>query len=111
MSMRLASSHLLLAAGLGDRLHVVGESWEGVVPGECILARFVDWQTLPALYRRAKIVLNDHQLTMRSSGFKVNDGVTCTRSLPRKRVAADMVRNDSSEIAATMSKAMTSCAS
>ncbi|MFN8062954.1 MAG: glycosyltransferase [Vicinamibacterales bacterium] len=59
----------LLAAGLGDRLHVVGESWEGVVPGECILARFVDWQTLPALYRRAKIVLNDHQLTMRSSGF------------------------------------------
>lgn len=48
---------------------VVGQGWGEFVPQEWILAEFVAPEALPDLYRRAKVVLNDHQETMRQHGF------------------------------------------
>jgi GT2 family glycosyltransferase len=59
----------VLALGLASKLKVVGKYWKGYVPDDCILAEFVAPDALPALYRRAKVVLNDHQETMRQNGF------------------------------------------
>lgn len=51
---------------------VVGKDWTGYVPEEWILSEFIAPDALPELYGRAKIVLNDHQETMRQQGFVNN---------------------------------------
>lgn len=48
---------------------IVGASWNGIVEKKYIYADFIEWKELPALYSAAKIVLNDHQETMKKYGF------------------------------------------
>jgi GT2 family glycosyltransferase/SAM-dependent methyltransferase len=62
----------LLSCGESFNFKVVGRHWSGFVEDSQVLSEFVPWDQLPALYRRAKIVLNDHQDSMRSEGFVNN---------------------------------------
>ncbi|MBP7563127.1 MAG: glycosyltransferase family 1 protein [Candidatus Cloacimonetes bacterium] len=48
---------------------IVGAAWKGLVPDKHILCEFVEWKDLNRLYQSAKIVLNDHQDTMRDYSF------------------------------------------
>lgn len=50
-------------------LHIIGNHWKGFVPDKFLRSEFVEWMQLPQLYGSAKIVLNDHQETMRENGF------------------------------------------
>ncbi|MEO6822058.1 MAG: glycosyltransferase [Candidatus Nanopelagicales bacterium] len=59
-----------LRAGLP--LTVVGRGWEELVERSAILAEYVDNAELPALYRSAGIVLNDHWPHMAQQGFLSN---------------------------------------
>lgn len=59
----------LLKSGVTGNIKVVGKDWEGYVPDSWLLAEFVAPEQLPHLYRRASIVLNDHQSTMQQRGF------------------------------------------
>ena len=59
----------ILKSGKQYNLHIIGKYWNGFVPEKYIKSEFVNWEDLPALYGRAKIILNDHQETMRENGF------------------------------------------
>ena len=59
----------IVKSGKDYNLHIIGKYWEGYVPTKYIKADFVEWTDLPSLYSKAKIVLNDHQETMRENGF------------------------------------------
>ncbi|MDD3050487.1 MAG: glycosyltransferase [Candidatus Cloacimonetes bacterium] len=48
---------------------VVGKNWLKGVPTDRILTDFVEYSSLPELYSRAKISLNDHHELMRRNGF------------------------------------------
>ena len=61
-----------LKAGIDCNFKVVGERWEGVIPPENILGKFVPRESLASLYSCAKIVLNDHHPTMAEFGFVNN---------------------------------------
>jgi len=62
----------VLGTGKQYNLCVVGQGWRNVLDERYIKAEFVEWEKLPQLYGRAKIVLNDHQETMRRFGFVNN---------------------------------------
>ena len=59
-----------VAAGLD--LAVWGEGWEGLLPDGVHRGRFVPNDELPALYRSARVVLNDHWDDMARDGFVSN---------------------------------------
>ncbi len=63
---------IIRKSGKNYDLHVIGKYWEGFIPDKNIKGDFVDWIELPKLYRKSKIVLNDHQETMRNYGFVNN---------------------------------------
>lgn len=62
--------HDALEAGLDLSVH--GPGWEGLVPGRVLRSAYVDNAVLPATYRSAGIVLNDHWEDMRRDGFISN---------------------------------------
>jgi hypothetical protein len=62
----------VVKAGYTDRLKVVGQGWEKGLPTSCIMGWYVAYEQLPALYRRARINLNDHHELMRRHGFVNN---------------------------------------
>ncbi len=59
----------VLDTGKKYNLYVVGKSWHRLLNQEYYKAEYVDWDKLPELYSRAKIVLNDHHETMKQFGF------------------------------------------
>lgn len=59
----------IVKSGRQYNIHIIGKYWDGFVPENYIKSEFVNWDELPTLYGRAKIVLNDHQETMRENGF------------------------------------------
>lgn len=59
----------LLSAKKKYNLHVIGEGWKGFIDDKYIKSEFVEWNKLPELYKSAKIILNDHQKTMKENGF------------------------------------------
>lgn len=61
-----------LAAKAGLPLKIVGGGWEARVEPAAILADHVDNADLPALYRSAGLVLNDHWSRMAQLGFLSN---------------------------------------
>lgn len=70
---RKASRPLIeAAAAAGLPLTVVGAGWEGRLERSAILAERVANADLPALYRSAAIVLNDHWPHMADQGFLSN---------------------------------------
>ncbi|MFB0524839.1 MAG: glycosyltransferase, partial [Phycisphaerae bacterium] len=62
----------ILETGKQYNLCVVGQGWRNFLDDKNIKAEFVEWEKSPELYARAKIVLNDHQETMRQFGFVNN---------------------------------------
>jgi len=62
--------HDALAAGL--RPAIYGGGWRGLVDPTLVVADHVDNAELPAVYRSADVVLNDHWDTMRAWGFVSN---------------------------------------
>jgi len=62
----------ILETGKQYHLCVVGQGWRNFLDDRYIIADFIEWENLPELYARAKIVLNDHQETMRQLGFVNN---------------------------------------
>ena len=59
-----------LAAGI--RPAIYGGGWRGLVDPSLVVADHVDNDELPAVYRSAGVVLNDHWDTMRAWGFVSN---------------------------------------
>ncbi len=59
-----------IEAGLD--LTIVGAKWRGLVADRYVLAEHVPNEELPALYRSAGVVLNDHWADMRRRGFLSN---------------------------------------
>ncbi len=59
-----------IEAGLD--LTIVGAKWQGLVADRFLLAEHVPNDELPALYRSAGVVLNDHWADMRRRGFLSN---------------------------------------
>jgi hypothetical protein len=59
-----------LAAGLD--LSVWGEGWDRFIPSAHVRGSFLDNEALPAAYRSARIVLNDHWGDMAREGFISN---------------------------------------
>jgi glycosyltransferase involved in cell wall biosynthesis len=59
-----------LAAGI--RPAIYGSGWRGLVDPSLVVADYVDNDQLPAVYRSAGVVLNDHWDTMRAWGFVSN---------------------------------------
>ncbi len=59
----------LFATGKQYDLHVIGQGWKRIIDDKYIKGEYVDWQSLPKIYSRAKIVLNDHHKTMKFFGF------------------------------------------
>ncbi len=59
----------LLDTKVDYNLKVFGENWDGFIDSKFIGDKFIDWKKLPELYSKAKIVLNDHQQSMRENGF------------------------------------------
>ena len=59
-----------LRAGIPVR--VFGPDWRGFIPGSAIEATGIANSALPALYERAKVVLNDHWPAMAEAGFISN---------------------------------------
>lgn len=59
----------LLDTGKQYKLYVVGKGWDGYLDERYIKADFIDWEKLPQLYTRAKIILNDHRKAMKQFGF------------------------------------------
>jgi len=62
----------VLETGKQYNLYIVGQGWHNILYDRYIKAEFVEWEKLPELYARAKIVLNDHQESMRQFGFVNN---------------------------------------
>ncbi len=62
----------LLNAKSSYNLKIFGEHWENFVDKKYIGGDFVKWEELPKLYSEAKIVLNDHQKSMKENGFVNN---------------------------------------
>lgn len=62
----------LISVNKKFNLKIIGSGWEKFADKEYIYSEFADWDKLPGLYKRAKIVLNDHQETMRLNGFVNN---------------------------------------
>jgi glycosyltransferase involved in cell wall biosynthesis len=62
--------HDALEAGLA--LSVFGAHWEQMLDGSTLRGTFVENTSLPALYRSAGVVLNDHWDDMRREGFVSN---------------------------------------
>lgn len=62
----------LQKSGKDYNLAIVGQNWRGYVQDKNILAEFIPPGQLPALYSRAKIVLNDHHPEMLRRGFVNN---------------------------------------
>lgn len=62
----------LLAINKSYDFKVVGRDWNKGLPKDKILSNFVDYNELPELYKKAKIVLNDHHELMRRYGFVNN---------------------------------------
>ncbi|WP_058729021.1 glycosyltransferase [Curtobacterium oceanosedimentum] len=60
------------AVAAGVDLAVWGEGWEGLLPDGVHRGVFVANEALPALYRRARVVLNDHWDDMARDGFVSN---------------------------------------
>ncbi|MFJ3385822.1 MULTISPECIES: glycosyltransferase [unclassified Curtobacterium] len=60
------------ALGAGADLAVWGEGWEGLLPDGVHRGVFVPNDELPALYRSARVVLNDHWADMARDGFFSN---------------------------------------
>lgn len=60
------------AIAIGARPLVYGENWQDVVPPELIGGRYLPNEDLPAAYRAARIVLNDHWPDMLRWGFISN---------------------------------------
>ncbi len=56
----------------GRDLAVIGGGWAGRVPPEVVRSDHADNSTLPALYRAAGVVLNDHWPQMAADGFLSN---------------------------------------
>jgi len=46
-----------------------GKDWRGVIPPKFIRGDFISWEQLPAIYNKAKTVLNDHHPFMKMYGF------------------------------------------
>ena len=59
----------LMKAGKNYNMQIIGSNWKGFVPERYIKSEFISWEKLPMLYRSAKIILNDHQESMRENGF------------------------------------------
>jgi len=59
-----------IEAGLD--LTIIGAKWQGLVADRYLLAEHVRNDELPALYRSAGVVLNDHWADMRRRGFLSN---------------------------------------
>jgi spore maturation protein CgeB len=57
-------------AGLAPAIY--GGGWERFVDPSLVVADHVDNEALPAVYRSAGVVLNDHWDTMRAGGFVSN---------------------------------------
>lgn len=65
-------------------LAVWGQGWEDRLPPGVWRGRFVPWKDLPSVYAQARIVLNDHHLTMKEHGFINNrtyDALACNASV------------------------------
>jgi len=60
------------ARELERRLAVWGKGWEEILPNDVWQGDFIPWQELPDIYRRAKVVLNDHHPDMLRNGFVNN---------------------------------------
>jgi hypothetical protein len=60
------------AVDAGTDLAVWGEGWEGLLPDGVHRGVFVPNDALPALYRSARVVLNDHWDDMARDGFLSN---------------------------------------
>lgn len=60
------------ALDAGADLAVWGEGWEGLLPDGVHRGVFVPNDELPALYRSARVVLNDHWADMARDGFVSN---------------------------------------
>lgn len=50
-------------------LKIFGDHWNGFIDPKFTAGKFVEWEMLPHYYQKAKIVLNDHQDSMRLEGF------------------------------------------
>jgi glycosyltransferase involved in cell wall biosynthesis len=64
----------------GLPLTIYGGDWEGFIPDQVVAGRFVPNHEIPALYRRARIMLNDHWPGMAAAGFVSNrafDALAC----------------------------------
>lgn len=59
----------ILSSGRDYNLSVIGRHWKEVIDPKYIKADYIKNHDLPSLYRRAKIVLNDHHEEMRKFGF------------------------------------------
>jgi spore maturation protein CgeB len=53
-------------------LKFIGAGWDQYVSADCILAEFMDNAALPAFYRRALVVVNDHWPDMAAGGIVSN---------------------------------------
>jgi glycosyltransferase involved in cell wall biosynthesis len=76
-----------LAAGI--RPAIYGGGWDGLVDPALVVADHVDNELLPAVYRSAGMVLNDHWDTMRTWGFvsnRVYDVLACGTPVVSDRV-------------------------
>lgn len=60
------------AIAAGATLELYGEGWGGIVDERHVRGDFVPNDRLPDLYRRARIVLNDHWADMAAEGFWSN---------------------------------------
>jgi len=60
------------AIATGRELAIIGSGWHGRVPDSVIRASYADNAALPALYRSAGVVLNDHWPHMAADGFLSN---------------------------------------
>ena len=60
------------ALATGHDLAIIGGGWTGRVPPGVVRAEFAGNDTLPALYRGAGVVLNDHWPAMAADGFLSN---------------------------------------
>jgi hypothetical protein len=60
------------AIAIGAPLAVYGDNWEQFIPAEYVRADFLGNADVPAAYRSAEVVLNDHWEDMRLEGFLSN---------------------------------------
>lgn len=63
---------VLDTAAICDDLEIYGHGWEGLVPSHMIRAERLGFDEVPAAYRGARRVLNDHWGDMKREGFISN---------------------------------------